>query len=95
MRCTVQPGSVGLPEKPYPGSDGQTTWNASAGSSGSVSGPMTDSNSMIEPGQPWVRTSGRAPSCGERTCRKWTSSPPIAVVNCGSAFSRASVRRQS
>ncbi len=30
MRSTLQPVYVGLAEKPKPGSDGQTTWNASA-----------------------------------------------------------------
>ena len=36
-------------------------------------------------GQPWVSTSGRAPSSGERTCRKWTRVPSIVVVNWGSS----------
>ena len=50
---------------------------------------------MTEPGQPWVMISGSASSCGDRTWRKWMSTPSISVVNCGSAFSRASTRRQS
>ena len=32
---------------------------------------------------------------GDRTCMKWMSSPPIPVVNCGSAFSPAPHARQS
>ena len=50
---------------------------------------------MTEPGQPWVMTSGSASGCGERTWRKWTSTPSISVVNWGSAFSRSSHLRQS
>jgi hypothetical protein len=56
---------------------------------------MTFSNSMIEPGQPCVMSSGRAPSCGERMCANWMSSPSISVMNCGSALSLASTLRQS
>ncbi len=93
------PGRVGLSLKPYPGNDGQTMWKASAASPpwamGSVSGPMTLRNSMIEPGQPCVMMSGRASACWERTCRKWMLRPSIGVRNCGSAFSRVSVARQS
>ena len=54
--------TVGLPENPWPGSDGITRWKASASlppcDVGSVSGPMIFSCSMIEPGQPWVTISG-------------------------------------
>src|SRR5262245_7640761 len=43
MRSVPQPVSVGLPEKPKPGSDGRTRWNASSAvppcAVGSVSGP--------------------------------------------------------
>ena len=67
MRIGSQPVSLGLPEKPWPGSDGITTWNASAASPpcavGLVSGSMILSCSMIEPGQPWVTMSGSASSC--------------------------------
>ena len=61
---------------------------------------MTSWNSAIEPGQPWVRTSGVAPSCGERTWSRWMStgaqpSTDTEVVNCGKAFRRASRARQS
>ena len=49
---------------------------------GSTSGSITLWNSTIEPGQPWVMSSGSAPGCGERTWTKWMSSPSIAVVNC-------------
>jgi hypothetical protein len=56
---------------------------------------MTFKNSMTEPGQPCVMTRGRASACGERTWRKWMPSPSITVRNCGNAFSRVSVARQS
>ena len=56
---------------------------------------MIFSCSMIDPGQPWVTTSGKASSCFERTWRKWMSSPSIAVMKLGSSFSAASHRRQS
>ena len=56
MRSGPQPVLVGLPEKPYPGMDGITTWKASAALApcavGSVSGSMIFSCSTIEPGQP-------------------------------------------
>ena len=59
---TPHPVVPGLPEKPNPGSDGATTWNASAASPpnlvGSVNGSMILWNSTIEPGQPWVMISG-------------------------------------
>jgi hypothetical protein len=50
---------------------------------------------MTEPGQPWVMISGNAFSCRDLTWMKWISTPSISVVNCGSAFSLASVLRQS
>src|SRR5215471_3414644 len=56
---------------------------------------MIFSCSMIEPGQPWLTTSGSASSCFERTWMKWMSSPSISVMNCGRPFSFASTRRQS
>jgi hypothetical protein len=62
---------------------------------GFVSGSMTFSCSMIEPGQPCVTISGSASSCWERTWMKWMSSPSISVMNCGSALSFASHARQS
>ncbi len=56
MRTGSQPVVVGLPENPYPGIDGITTWNASDALApcavGSVSGPMSFSCSTIDPGQP-------------------------------------------
>ena len=74
MRRGCQPRSCVGPENPKPGSDGATTWKASAASPpcavGSVSGPKTSRNSMIEPGQPCMRSSGSASSwrrwCDER-----------------------------
>ncbi len=56
---------------------------------------MVSSSSTIEPGQPCVMTNGNAFSCADFTWMKWMSSPSILVLNCGSAFSRASHRRQS
>ena len=94
-----QPGSVGLPENPYPGIDGITRWKASDALApcavGLVSGSMIFSCSMIEPGHPWVTMSGNASSCFERTWMKWMSRPSISVTKCGRAFSLASTLRQS
>ena len=39
--------------------------------------------------------SGNAFSCCDLTWMKWISTPSISVVNCGSAFNRASHLRQS
>ena len=99
MRAGSQPVVVGLAEKPWPGSDGMTRWNASSAAApcavGSVSGSMIFSCSMIEPGQPCVTMSGSAPSCWERTWMKWMSNPSISVMKCGRALSFASHVRQS
>jgi hypothetical protein len=66
MRAEFQPRSVGLAEKPKPGSDGATTWNASRASPlcsvGFVSGLMILKNSITDPGQPCVMMIGSAPS---------------------------------
>ena len=63
MRTGSHPVVVGLPENPWPGSEGITTWKASASvppcAVGSVSGSMIFSCSMIEPGQPCVTISGQ------------------------------------
>jgi len=56
---------------------------------------MTFMNSTTDPGQPWVRISGRAPGSAERTCRKWTFCPSMVVVNWANAFSFDSWSRQS
>jgi len=94
-----QPGSRVGPENPKPGNEGITRWKASAGSPpcerGSVSGPITSRNSTTEPGQPWLRISGKAPGSGERTCKKWTFCPSMVVANCGNSFSSASCSLQS
>ena len=99
MRPWFQPGSASGPESPWPGSDGTTTWKASAGSPpwarGSVRGPISSRNSTTDPGQPWISSSGVASGSGERTWRKWRLAPSMVVVNCGSWFSRASCSRQS
>ena len=74
MRLGTQPGAVGLPENPGPGSVGITTSNASAAvppcAVGSVSGPMTFSCSMIEPSHPWVMMTGQCVGAAERTWMK-------------------------
>jgi hypothetical protein len=74
VRGGSHPVAVGLPENPYPGSEGITRWNASAAlppcAVGLVSGSMIFSCSMIEPGQPWVTISGSASWCWERTWMK-------------------------
>ena len=92
-RRLPRPRVDGLLLNPYPGSDGHTTWNASAASppcaTGSVKGPSTSRNSTTEPGQPWVMTSGTASGSGERACTKWMSRSSIRVVNCGHAFIRS------
>ena len=79
--------------------DGSTRWNASSGrppwAPGSVSGSTASSISMTEPGHPWVMMSGNASACCDFTWMKWTSTPSISVLNCGSAFNLASHRRQS
>jgi hypothetical protein len=89
-----QPSSAGSAEKPYPGIDGSTRWNASPAvppcAAGSVSGPTIPSSSITEPGQPCVMINGSAFSCRDLTWMKWTSTPSISVVNIGSAFSFAS-----
>ena len=95
IRPTPHPVAAGLPLKPYPGSDGTTTWNASSGSGGSVSGRSVASNSRNEPGQPWVISSGVAAAGGDRTCRAWIGSPSIVVTTCGIALSLACVAGQS
>src|SRR6185369_11520639 len=96
---TPHPGVVGRPEKPKPGSEGATTWNASAASPpkavGFVSGSKTLWNSTIEPGHPCERISGSAPSCGDRTCTKWMSSPSTSVTYWSKRFSFSSLARQS
>ena len=99
IRATFQPGPAGLSEKPKPGMEGITTWNASAASppcaTGSVSGPISCRNSRTEPGQPWQSSSGTAPGSGERTCRKWIPNPSISVREEPSALRSRSQRRQS
>jgi hypothetical protein len=99
MRSGSQPVSVGLPEKPYPGIDGITRWNASASvppcAVGFVSGSMIFSCSMTEPGQPWVTIIGSAFWCFDFTWMKWISRPSICVMKCGSDFKCASHLLQS
>jgi hypothetical protein len=56
---------------------------------------MVSSSSMMEPGQPCVMISGSALSWRDVTWMKWTSTPSISVLNCGSAFSLFSQVRQS
>jgi hypothetical protein len=88
-----------LPENANPGSDGAITWNASAASppwaTGSVNGSITLWNSTIDPGQPWVISSGIASGCGERWWMKWMSSPSISVTYWSKRLSSVSRVRQS
>ena len=58
-------------------------------------GSVVEQLKIIEPLVDPTAHGGSAPSCRDRTCRRWMSSPSISVVNCGSAASRASHRRQS
>ena len=99
MRTGSQPVLVGLPENPYPGIDGITTWKASSALApcavGSVSGPMSFSCSMIEPGQPWQTTIGRAFSCLRTDVDEVDVEPVDLGDEFGTAFSRASLLRQS
>ena len=99
MWTRSQPVVLGLPENPYPGRDGITTWNASSAlppkAVGSVSGPTRLSSSMTDPGQPCVMISGRAPSWFDLTWMKWMSRPSISVMNCGRAFSLSSTLPKS
>src|SRR5206468_10199963 len=86
MRGGSQPPVVGLPENPWPGSDGITTSKASAAlppyAVGLVSGSTIFSCSMIDPGQPWVTMTGSAFSCFDLAWTKWMSTPSISVTNC-------------
>lgn len=99
MRETFHPVCVGFWENPNPGSDGMTTSNESAASppndTGSVSGPISFSNSTIDPGQPCVSSNGIAWGSRDLTWMKWMSSPSISVRNCGKRLSWDSKRRQS
>jgi hypothetical protein len=74
MWATSHPVADGLPENPYPGIEGITTWKASEAfppyAVGLASGSMIFSCSMIEPGHPCVTTSGSASACFDRTWMK-------------------------
>src|SRR5215831_7078971 len=99
MSGTPKRGWFDLNDSVYPGSEGATTVNASAGSppnfAGSVSIEMILWNSHTEPGQPCDSNSGIG--CGPLpgTWMKCTSMPPAGAVNCGKAFRFASWARQS
>jgi hypothetical protein len=56
---------------------------------------MTLWNSTIDPGQPWVITSGKPSSCGERWWMKWIGRPSISVVELIEPIQRPSRCRQS
>jgi hypothetical protein len=71
------------PEKPKPGMAGITRWKRSRSSG------IRSRNSAVEPGQPWVRISGRASGSVERICRKCTFCPSIWVTKPSNASSRA------
>ena len=97
MRTGSHPVLDGLAEKPWPGSEGITRWNASAllapCAVGLVSGSMIFSCSMIEPGQPWVTISGVLVL--GRDVEEVDVQPVDLVMKCGRAFSFASHLRQS
>ena len=98
-RGTFQPRVRVTSEKPYPGSDGTTTWKASSArppcASGAVSRGITSRNSTTEPGQPCVSSNGNASGCSERAWMKWIDCPSMSVRKCSSSLSRASCARQS
>lgn len=77
-------------EKPNPGCEAITTSNASSSwppwASGSVSGPMSPSNSRNEPGQPCMSSSGVASGTVERTWTAWMFCPSMFVMICGSTL---------
>ena len=100
MRIGSQPVAVGLPEKPWPGSDGITTSNASAALPPCAVGigqRLDDLELLDDRAGPAVRDDQRqrVRRALERTWMKWMSTPSISVTNCGSAFSLASTLRQS
>ncbi len=100
MRCGSQPVVVGFAEKPWPGSDGITTSNASDAvppdAVGLVSGSMIFNCSMIEPGQPWVMITGNAFGCLRADVDEVNvHARRCSVRNCGKAFSLDSTLRQS
>ena len=77
-------GLGGRPEKPKPGSDGAITSNASSSlppkRSGCANGSMIPSNSEIEPGQPWLTSSGRGSGPLPFSWTKWMPMPPTGAV---------------
>ena len=70
---TVTPVRSSGVEKAYPGSDGTTTSNASAGSApheaGSANASMVSAKSQKVHGQPWVSTSGKGSGPAPGRCR--------------------------
>ena len=44
----------------------------------------------MEPGQPWVRSRGRASGWADRAWRKWIAGSSMVVRKCAKSFSRAS-----
>jgi hypothetical protein len=57
----------------------RASWAEPPCAAGSVSGPMTPSSSMTEPGQPCVMISGSAFSCRDLTWMKWMSTPSMCL----------------
>ena len=91
---------AGRSEKPYPGSDGTTTSNASSVRppyrSGSVRRGISSSISKTEPGHPWVTISGSGRGPRPRSWMKWTRPLTRASArNCENRLSRSSTARQS
>ncbi len=72
IRSTFQPTSEVGPLSPKPGSAIATVWNAGSCGGGALSGPIESLNSIVEPGQPWTRSSGTASARSERACTNAT-----------------------
>ena len=94
VRTRSQPWPVSGVEKPKPGIDGTTTWNAGP-SAGSARAGASAANSTNDAGYPWHSSSGVACSWAERTCSPWTGWPSTSARNCGMRLSRCSWARQS
>lgn len=62
----VNPAFWGAEEKPKPGREGATTWNAGCFGGGEVRSGRIFSTSRKEPGQPWTKIRGMASSRVER-----------------------------
>src|SRR5215207_9559429 len=87
MRSAPHPDPADRPLKAYPGSDGQTTWNAGP-CSGSVSRLMTSRNSKHVLGHPWVSRSGVASRRDAGAWIAWMSRPSMCDIIWGNVVMR-------